>query len=206
MWNWPVTDTNTKTAIYTLTSSILPPPFTVLDDPNPQRSSGVSHPPVTRTITPPPYPWPSSSRSGNPTTTTSSTTVIGGLIPVHFTTGTPGPICKTGCGRKCFIFCGFPCLLNCGGGDFPDPIDTLPPPCSGSDCVGGKCTGPKCVYGGCSGIDCIGGVCTGPRCTPGGCSGPDCVGGICTGPSCCYGPGCKSPTPTSVSRVDRPCD
>ncbi|KAL8946784.1 MAG: hypothetical protein Q9222_006862, partial [Ikaeria aurantiellina] len=73
VWNVNISAGVSSTIIYP-TSSILPPPFTITDDPNPRHQSGVSHPPVHRTITPPPYPYsyspptftPSGGLQGNP--------------------------------------------------------------------------------------------------------------------------------------------
>ncbi|KAI6091579.1 hypothetical protein F4821DRAFT_226439 [Hypoxylon rubiginosum] len=103
------------------TSSILPPPFVIVDDPNPLSKPGVTNPPVTRTITPPPYPY--SFTKPNPSEPTN-------FPVVTWKPGPPGPICKSGCGTPCVIFCHAPCLLNCedGGGDFVDPVDPSPPP------------------------------------------------------------------------------
>ncbi|KAI1157988.1 glycoside hydrolase superfamily [Nemania serpens] len=103
------------------TSSILPPPFVITDDPNPESSPGVTHPPVTRTVTPPPYPYsftkpdPSDPKPHFPVVT--------------WKPGPPGPPCKSGCGKPCIIFCDHPCLLDCpdGGNDFRDPSDPDPP-------------------------------------------------------------------------------
>lgn len=54
-WNTAIPNSTNVTAIW-LTTSILPPPFTITDNPDPL-SQGVTHPPVTRTITPPPWPY-----------------------------------------------------------------------------------------------------------------------------------------------------
>ncbi|KAI0552393.1 hypothetical protein F4679DRAFT_535452 [Xylaria curta] len=135
VWEYTVTDTVTATTIistFYVTESIRPPPFTITDDPNPLRQSGVTHPPVTRTITPPPYPYSFTSPASRPTTTT-TTTGTTGIVPfpiVTYKPGKPGPICKSHCGTPCFIFCDTPCLLDCsdGGNDFPDPVNPKPPP------------------------------------------------------------------------------
>ena len=128
-WEWTVTDTDsdtTLTSTYYPTSSVLPPPFVITDDPNPRSSPSVSHSKVTRTITPPPYPYSYSTPTTSPTTTQPG--VIFPIITWH--PGPPGPICKSGCGLPCLIFCNSPCLLNCigGGFDFPDPANPDPPP------------------------------------------------------------------------------
>ncbi|KAI1097516.1 glycosyl hydrolases family 18-domain-containing protein [Jackrogersella minutella] len=102
------------------TSSILPPPFVIIDDPNPLSLPGVTNSPVTRTITPPPYPYSFTSSTSEPTH----------FPVVTWKPGPPGPICKSGCGSPCIIFCHAPCLLDCadGGNDFIDPVDPVPPP------------------------------------------------------------------------------
>jgi chitinase len=51
-WNTAIEDSANITAIW-VTTSILPPPFTIMDDPDPL-SQGITHLPVARTITPPP--------------------------------------------------------------------------------------------------------------------------------------------------------
>ncbi|KAI1749014.1 hypothetical protein F4782DRAFT_514853 [Xylaria castorea] len=103
------------------TSSILPPPFVITDDPNPEKKPGVTHPPVTRTITPPPFPY--AFTKPDPSDPTPHFPVV------TWKPGPPGPICKSGCGKLCIIFCHQPCLLDCedGGNDFADPIDPSPP-------------------------------------------------------------------------------
>lgn len=118
-----------------VTPSIRPPPFTVTNDPNPISKPGVTHPPVTRTITPPPYPYSYTPPGGNnpkPTTTSSTTDPIAAIIfpKPTWKPGKPGPICKKKCGKPCLIFCDHPCLLFCsdGGFDFPDPKNPNPPP------------------------------------------------------------------------------
>ena len=132
-WEYTVTDTNTAstvTSYFYVTSSVLPPPFVITDNPNPETSPGVDNPRVTRTITPPPYPYTfttPSNNKGNPTTTHTNAAVF---PIVTYKPGKPGPICKSGCGKPCLIFCSHPCLLDCpdGGDDFPDPINPHPPP------------------------------------------------------------------------------
>ncbi|KAI0865017.1 hypothetical protein F4860DRAFT_527723 [Xylaria cubensis] len=136
VWHYTVSGTNTVTTVistFYVTESIRPPPFTITDNPNPLSKTGVTHSPVTRTITPPPYPYSFTTPTSRPTTTTTSSTT--GVAPVIFPIvtykpGKPGPICKSHCGTPCFIFCHEPCLLDCtdGGNDFPDPVDPNPPP------------------------------------------------------------------------------
>ncbi|KAI0118066.1 glycosyl hydrolases family 18-domain-containing protein [Hypoxylon sp. NC0597] len=136
VWEYTVTDTNTATSAsktFYVTSSILPPPFKITNDPNPLSEPGVTHSPVTRTITPPPFPYsfvnPSSS-TATATTSSSSGGFAGAIFPVvTYKPGKPGPICKSGCGKPCLMFCSAPCLINCadGGNDFVDPEDPDPP-------------------------------------------------------------------------------
>ncbi|KAI4724637.1 pectin lyase-like protein [Aureobasidium sp. EXF-10728] len=128
----PTANDPNGTVIY-ITQSIQPTPFVITDDPNPQNKTGVSHPVNTRTITPPPYPYSFSTptpRTTPTTTTKSSTTPVPIIVSIH--TGTPSPKCKSlvGCGSRCKIFCGGPCLFNCPGHqntDFPDSNDPDPP-------------------------------------------------------------------------------
>ncbi|KAI8625119.1 hypothetical protein F5Y19DRAFT_277848 [Xylariaceae sp. FL1651] len=133
VWEYTVTDTDTATTVlstFYVTESIRPPPFTITDNPNPLSSKGVTHPPVTRTITPPPYPYSFTRPTTSSSSKSSSTTAAAAVFPiVTYKPGKPGPICKSGCGTPCLIFCHAPCLLNCvdGGNDFPDPIDPNPP-------------------------------------------------------------------------------
>ncbi|KAM5505126.1 putative chitinase [Microsporum canis] len=116
VWNYIITDTEIITPTVQLTRSIIPPPLTITNNPNPESKSGISHPPVTRTVTPPPYPH---------------TTIIPGIhLPtVTVKPGPPGPLCKSGCGTKCHIFCNGLCWPSCsgkgssGGDGFFDPND-----------------------------------------------------------------------------------
>lgn len=186
VWNWNITGTSAA-PVHTLTSSIFPPPIRITNDPNPKSLSGVSHPPVIRTITPPPYPW-----------TTSTGT--GPFPPVSFTVGPPEPLCTSGgCGRKCHIFCDKPCrICPDGSSGFFGPSDPDPPQkpgCRGPGCVNGKCKGSLCIQVGCKGDDYHKGIYVGPDCHPTACSGPDCEpDSHCSGPDCvtagCVGPGC----------------
>ena len=56
LWNVHV-PSGAKSSLISLTTSILPPPFTITDDRNPDGQPGVTHPIVVRTITPPPWPY-----------------------------------------------------------------------------------------------------------------------------------------------------
>lgn len=143
VWAYTVYDTRTASSIWStfgVTPSIRPPNFTITNDPNPLSESGVSHPPVTRTITPPPWPY-SYTEPGATRPTNTATTTTGGNdddddgIIAWFPTptwkpGPPGPLCRSGCGRPCLLFCNKPCLFDCidGGSDFPDPKNPSPPP------------------------------------------------------------------------------
>lgn len=114
LWNVNITAGETSALIY-VTSSISPHPFIITDDPNPQSKPGITHPPVTRTITPPPYPYTTNRPTDHPHLTHSS--------------GAPQHPCKIGCGHKCFgLFCLHPCLLGCSPKPpgFHDPIDPNP--------------------------------------------------------------------------------
>ncbi|PLB37353.1 uncharacterized protein BDW47DRAFT_126549 [Aspergillus candidus] len=55
---WPVPFPTDSSSGFTFSPipMVLPPPITTTNDPNPMSESGVSHPPVTRTISPYPYP------------------------------------------------------------------------------------------------------------------------------------------------------
>lgn len=176
--NVPVPPGVNSTIIYPETS-LNPPPFVITDDPDPE-DNGATHPPNTRTITP--KPWP-------PSTVTDTTLFSPSLT---HTRGPPGPICTGSCGRKCRVFCDWPCPDECDGGS----------DCSGVDCDhGGDCSGPDCEEGGtCKGPRCKrGGNCHGPKCKRGGgCEGPfcdsggDCFGLLCLGGGPCIGPLCRT--------------
>lgn len=123
LWNVNISSGVSSSLIY-ITSSISPPPFTITDDRDPWSQQGVTHPPQTRTVTPPPYPY--------------STTSPGPQQhpPVSHVSGTPKKPCKIGCGLKCLgLFCHRPCLLDCIPGpglgfydpDDPDPEDPPSP-------------------------------------------------------------------------------
>ena len=117
LWNVNISSGVSSSLIY-ITSSISPPPFTITDDRNPWSQQGVTHPPQTRTITPPPYPYSTTSPGPqqNP--------------PIAHRSGSPRNPCKIGCGHKCLgLFCHLPCLLDCISGPglgFYDPDDPDP--------------------------------------------------------------------------------
>ncbi|KAL1858931.1 hypothetical protein Daus18300_009801 [Diaporthe australafricana] len=138
VWGHSISDTRSSQGVWEtfyVTPSIRPSPFTIINDPNPLSSPGVSHPPVTRTITPPPYPYTYTPSEGTKPTSTSSSTDIIPILPFFpiptYKPGSPGPLCKSKCGKPCLIFCDHPCLLDCsdgGGNDFADPKNPSPPP------------------------------------------------------------------------------
>lgn len=125
LWNVNVTSGVSSSLIY-ITSSILPPPFTITDDRNPWTQKGVTHPPQTRTVTPPPFPY---------------TTIPPGPgprqhPPLTHKYGIPKLHCMFGCGHKCFgLFCHIPCLLDCvpAPPGFNDPDDPSPNPGPGPE-------------------------------------------------------------------------
>ncbi|OGM50849.1 hypothetical protein ABOM_000547, partial [Aspergillus bombycis] len=122
---WPVTITSPTptTTIYPM-YRIPPQTIVITDDPNPLSEEGVSHPPVTRDITIPPYPWVSESARDTK------------IPPVTFTSASDssnGPKCtnRARCGSGCHSrsFCGDgPCLIGCGGGGFAASNDPKPLP------------------------------------------------------------------------------
>lgn len=125
-WGYPVYGSGgdeLETA-FRVTSSIRPPPFTITNDLSRSSSGQVFGPPVTRTITPPPFPYtgpidttiPTSSPSGTESTSPTSkasSTAPAVLIPplVTFKAGPPGPACTKGCGKSCLLFCDRLCLF-----------------------------------------------------------------------------------------------
>ncbi|KAH7123358.1 hypothetical protein B0J13DRAFT_152964 [Dactylonectria estremocensis] len=136
LWNHNIPEGSSETLLW-LTWSIIPPPFTITNDPNPENKTGVTHSAVTRTIYPPPWPY-----SFNTPTTTPIPTVTHGTSTLHSSvhvatqTGKPGPKCTSNCGHKCIIFCYTPCVpgvcppgsLGGGDSDFWDPSDPNHPP------------------------------------------------------------------------------
>lgn len=125
VWEYTITSFDTESASSTSdaffdTSRILPPPFvfTAILPPEAEETARA------RTITPLPFPY-TFDTPGNKEEPT--------LFPkVTFKVGPPGLICKSGCGKRCLIFCKAPCLLNCADDDRDfidpeDPEDTDPP-------------------------------------------------------------------------------
>ncbi|KAL4911869.1 hypothetical protein BDW62DRAFT_207015 [Aspergillus aurantiobrunneus] len=130
-WNqtFPPGDSFTFTPI----PSILPPPIVITNDPNPESSEGVSHPPVTRTITPYPYPteimgW-DDDDDDDDDDNDDDDDYGGPFPPVIVLPGPPGPICIINCGGCTGPFCGGgdgPCvpMITCPkGDDWQDPED-----------------------------------------------------------------------------------
>lgn len=135
-WNNPVQNGSNATLMW-LTWSILPPPFVITDDPNPEHKSDVTHSKVTRTIYPPPWPYSYKTPTTTPTPTiTHDTSTLYPSLTIKTQTGEPGPKCTSNCGHTCKLFCHDPCPPgSCppGGGnpefnDFWDPADPNPPP------------------------------------------------------------------------------
>ncbi|WPH01842.1 Hypothetical protein R9X50_00469600 [Acrodontium crateriforme] len=125
----PTTTTTTTPAAILIfpTSSITPPPIVITDNPNPLNQTGVTHPLVTRTIYPPPWPW---------VTTTSSHDT--NLPSITWQSSKPKPTCHSGCGTECKYWCRgcnplpLICKLTgncCTGSDF---CTTICPPGTGS--------------------------------------------------------------------------
>ena len=110
---------------FPLTSSVLPPPFIITNDRNPENVLSALHPVVTRTITPPPFPWSEFPPDPKFPVATFKPPLPGGP-------SVPKAPCVVGCGKPCFLFCRGPCLLDCGSGekgtgDFQDPEEPNPP-------------------------------------------------------------------------------
>lgn len=111
---WNVNVTSGSSALISITPSILPPPFTITDNPNPLNQPSITHPLQIRTITPPPFPY--------------STIAPGheGDHPLTHVSGPPKPHCLLGCGHKCTgLFCHLLYLLDCDASPpgFLDPDD-----------------------------------------------------------------------------------
>ncbi|KAL9578712.1 MAG: hypothetical protein Q9203_006991, partial [Teloschistes exilis] len=132
--SWNVNITDGSNSALKSTESILPPPFFITND----QSPGVTDPPTTRTITPPPFPYDSETPTFSNFPSVLSFTAKGG----NDNGPKGGPPCKSQCGNKCgyqggllglltkAIFCTKPCLLNClklPHPDFIDPNDPDPP-------------------------------------------------------------------------------
>lgn len=97
--------------------SILPPLITLVNDENPTSKTGISYPPVTRTLTLPPFLY-------------ETTLTLHDLPTLTFTPGPLGPKCTANCGSKCEGFCSALCLVDCEGSNhngFIGPSDPDPP-------------------------------------------------------------------------------
>ena len=134
VWHYTVSNSNSASTVnssFYVTSSIRLPPFTITNDLNPKSSPGVSHPPVTRTITPPPYPYtftiPGNTQQPTPSATNTKNPAVFPIVT--YKPGPPGPICRSGCGKPCLLFCVLPCLLDCVDRpfDFGNPKNPRPP-------------------------------------------------------------------------------
>ncbi|KAI9798404.1 MAG: hypothetical protein M1833_004798 [Piccolia ochrophora] len=161
VYAFSVSDKDAPSLAYTVTRSILPPPFTITDDPGPL-IEGVTQPPVIRTIFPPVYPYPSGSGAGGGPTPAPVVPSVGGPTPtdgpppgqnedtdddtgppfpvLFHKPGVPGPLCIANCGKACKFFCSGPCLLSCSenGEDFGPPG---PPPGGDNPGSGGGADG-----------------------------------------------------------------
>ena len=124
-WNRAI-PANLDFALIPLTSSILPPVFTITNDPN-AFPAGLSCPPVTRTIHPPPWPYvtpdPGSSSEGGPPvyiTYSSSASRGGGGGGGGGGSNPTCPNCKHG--TRCIgLYCNAPGQLPSPDPDYGDP-------------------------------------------------------------------------------------
>ncbi|KAL1966730.1 hypothetical protein VTN77DRAFT_3927 [Rasamsonia byssochlamydoides] len=126
---WNVEWTDTSDSIIYLTSSIVPPPFTLTEPPYTESSTTL--PGTTYTFAPGPYPSISTSTGPPPGPPPGYT-----VSSIAVTSGAPSPTCTSGeigCGGLCLLGCEpeIPCIGICG--------------CIGSGCAGGGgCIGPGC--------------------------------------------------------------
>lgn len=107
-WNIIISENNTTTDTILLTSSILPPVLWLTDNSDPE-SQGVTHPPNTRAIHPPPWPWSNPSSGGSRSSGGPPSSVV-------WSSGAPTATCSPPsspeCGSLCIgLFCEFPCLF-----------------------------------------------------------------------------------------------
>lgn len=83
--NWNITQASATHLLGTLWPSVPMPAMTITNDPNPLNETGVSHPPVTRTVHLPPWPWYTDKEDP---------------AKVTFVQGSPpGPTCTANCGQ-----------------------------------------------------------------------------------------------------------
>lgn len=128
---WNVVVTGSSTTI-TPTTSISVPAITLTETERPNVSGTASIPLATRTITPPPWPWPADEieddewkknqgghgdddddNGGNEDDFTAP-------LIIH-TRGDPKPTCRSSCGTRCkVLFCDLPCLISCPPSDQRD--------------------------------------------------------------------------------------
>ncbi|KAL8671886.1 MAG: hypothetical protein Q9168_003623 [Polycauliona sp. 1 TL-2023] len=138
VYGFVVTDSRATDAAITPTPSINIPTFALTQTQVPaflKRGSSTTSGPIVLYVTPPPFPWVSGDPGNKPPPGPPP-----GLPPipvVTFRPGKPGPICKSGCGSPCVLFCShcgfFGCggggcgLLGCGGHGQTDRVDTIKP-------------------------------------------------------------------------------
>lgn len=114
-----VTDTT-----FRVTHSIEVPTIVITNEAKSSDPTNVSVPPNTRTIYPPPWPWPENEDDDDDDEDDDDDDdydddVIGPII-VH-ERGPDEPICRSGCGTLCRIFCDAPCLFSCDWRDEHPP-------------------------------------------------------------------------------------
>ena len=129
--------TDSSSELITPTASIDIPVFSITqtEEPNGPSSSSTSSGAAFFYVTPPPYPW---NNIDNKPPPGPPPPPLPSVPTITFKPGEPGPLCKSGCGRACVVFCSgcgfFGCggcgLLGCGsndqqivGGDDDNPDD-----------------------------------------------------------------------------------
>lgn len=131
-----VTDSKAEVLVITPTPSISIPSFDLtqtrppaFQDKGPSSTSG----PIVLYVTPPPFPWKSDDKDNKPLP--GPPPALPPIPVVTFRPGKPGPICKSGCGTPCVVFCA-PCglfgcggcgLLGCGSNGQVQSVDTVGP-------------------------------------------------------------------------------
>ena len=114
-----VTGTKATSALITPTASIDIPVFSLTETvTRDQGGSSTSSSPILVYITPPPYPWTTggSDKPPSPGPPPPGPPPTLPHIPViTFKPGSPGPICKSGCGTPCLVFCPSCGFFGCGG-------------------------------------------------------------------------------------------
>jgi hypothetical protein len=117
VYNINITDSGITTATYPVTPSIIPSTPITIGPPPGLTPTGSS---VTVWVTSSPDPA-NTDDNNHPKT-------------VHYTKGTPGPVCQSGCGTSCLLFCST-CGLTCGG--ICAGCGGVTYPCIGSACPAG---------------------------------------------------------------------